>query len=102
MLAEENPGNGWYEVAEDIDGKIFKLVSGAPVVMTEEEKDAYYLSLKTTYSYANLRSERNEITFGKDCSFKSVLFSSSIWRASFVGRELYSVIKDEISSYRIP
>jgi hypothetical protein len=66
MLAEENPGNGWYEVAEDIDGKIFKLVSGAPVVMTEEEKDAYYLSLKTTYSYANLRSERNEMLMRSD------------------------------------
>ena len=66
MLAEENPGNGWYEVAEDIDGKIFKLVSGAPVVMTEEEKDAYYLSLRTTYSYANLRSERNEMLMRSD------------------------------------
>ena len=66
VLAEEKPGNDWYAVPDEIDGKLFKLVSGAPVVMTEEEKDAYYLSLRTTYSYANLRSDRNEMLMRSD------------------------------------
>jgi len=65
-VAEENPGSGWYEAAEDIDGKIFKLVSGAPIAMTEEEKDAYYISLKTDSSYANLRADRNEMLMRSD------------------------------------
>ena len=66
ISAEENPGSGWYEAAEDMDGKIFKLVSGSAVAMTEEEKDQYYLSLRTTYSYANLRAERNEMLMRSD------------------------------------
>lgn len=66
IAAEENPGSGWYEAAEDMDGKIFKLVSGSAVAMTEEEKDSYYLSLRTTYSYANLRTERNELLMRSD------------------------------------
>lgn len=66
ISAEENPGSGWYEAAEDMDGKIFKLVSGSAVAMTEEEKDQYYLSLRTTYSYANLRAERNELLMRSD------------------------------------
>ena len=66
MLADENPGEGWHEVVEDIDGKVFKLVSGNVVAMTSEEKDSYYLSLRTTYSYANLRAERNEMLTRSD------------------------------------
>jgi hypothetical protein len=66
MLADENPGEGWHEVVEDIDGKVFKLVSGNVVAMTSEEKDSYYLSLRTTYSYANLRAERNEMLMRSD------------------------------------
>jgi hypothetical protein len=66
MISEENPGAGWHGVGEDIDGKMFKLVSGAPIAMTDEEKDEYYLSLKTNYSYANLRSERNEMLMRSD------------------------------------
>ena len=49
VLAEEKPGNDWYAVPDEIDGKLFKLVSGAPIAMTEEQKDEYYLSLKTNY-----------------------------------------------------
>jgi hypothetical protein len=45
---------------------MFKLVSGAPIAMTDEEKDEYYLSLKTTYSYANLRADRNEMLMRSD------------------------------------
>ena len=66
VLAEEKPGNDWYAVPDEIDGKLFKLVSGAPIAMTEEQKDEYYLSLKTTYSYANLRSDRNEMLMRSD------------------------------------
>jgi hypothetical protein len=66
VLAEEKPGNDWYAVPDEIDGKLFKLVSGAPIAMTEEQKDEYYLSLKTTYSYVNLRSERNEMLMRSD------------------------------------
>lgn len=66
MLAEENPGEGWYAVSDDIDGKIFKLVSGAPIAMTQEEKDSYYFLLKTNYSYAALRSDRNEMLMRSD------------------------------------
>ena len=66
ILSEENPGAGWHGVGEDIDGKMFKLVSGAPIAMTDEEKDEYYLSLKTTYSYAALRSDRNEMLMRSD------------------------------------
>lgn len=66
VLAEEKPGNDWYAVPDDIDGKMFKLVSGAPIAMNEEQKDEYYLSLKTNYSYANLRSDRNEMLMRSD------------------------------------
>ena len=66
VLAEEKPGNDWYAVPDDIDGKIFKLVSGAPIAMNEEEKGEYYLSLKTNYSYANLRADRNEMLMRSD------------------------------------
>lgn len=66
VLAEEKPGNDWYAVPDDIDGKMFKLVSGAPISMSQEEKDKYYLSLKTNYSYANLRSDRNEMLMRSD------------------------------------
>lgn len=66
VLAEEKPGNDWYAVPDEIEGKLFKLVSGAPIAMTEEQKDEYYLSLKTTYSYANLRSDRNEMLMRSD------------------------------------
>jgi hypothetical protein len=66
VLAEENPGAGWYGVGENVDGKIFKLVSGAPIAMTEEQRDEYYFSLKTTYSYSYLRSERNEMLMRSD------------------------------------
>lgn len=66
MVSEENPGLGWYEVEEEVDGKMFKLVSGTPVAMTQEEKDEYYLSLRTTYSYAALRRDRNEMLMRSD------------------------------------
>lgn len=66
VLAEERPGNDWYAVPDDIDGKMFKLVSGAPIAMNQEEKDEYYLLLKTNYSYANLRSDRNEMLMRSD------------------------------------
>lgn len=66
ILAEENPGEGWHEVVEDIDGKVFKLVSGNVVAMTQEEKDSYYFLLKTNYSYATLRSDRNEMLMRSD------------------------------------
>jgi hypothetical protein len=66
ILSEENPGAGWHGVGENIDGKIFKLVSGAPIAMTQEEKDSYYFLLKTNYSYAALRSDRNEMLMRSD------------------------------------
>lgn len=66
VLAEEKPGNDWYAVPDEIDGKLFKLVSGAPIAMTEEQKDEYYLSLKTDYSYAHLRRDRNEMLMRSD------------------------------------
>jgi len=66
MISEENPGTGWYGVGEEVDGKMFKLVSGAPIAMTDEEKDEYYLSLKTVYSYAALRRDRNEMLMRSD------------------------------------
>lgn len=66
MLSEENPGAGWHGVGENIDGKIFKLVSGAAIAMTDEEKDEYYLLLKTAYSYAALRRDRNEMLMRSD------------------------------------
>ena len=66
VLAEEKPGNDWYAVPDEVDGKLFKLVSGAPIAMTEEQKDEYYLSLKTTYSYAHLRRDRNEMLMRSD------------------------------------
>jgi hypothetical protein len=66
MISEENPGSGWYGVGEEVDGKMFKLVSGAPIAMTDEEKDEYYLSLKTVYSYAALRRDRNEMLMRSD------------------------------------
>ena len=66
MLAEESPGEGWYPVSDDIDGKIFKLVSGSPIAMNQEEKDSYYFLLKTNYSYAHLRSDRNEMLMRSD------------------------------------
>ena len=66
ILSEENPGTGWHGVGEDVDGKIFKLVSGAPIALTEEQKDEYYLSLKTDYSYAHLRRDRNEMLMRSD------------------------------------
>lgn len=66
IVSEENPGTGWHGVGEDIDGKIFKLVSGSPIAMTEEEKNEYYLSLKSVYSYAALRRDRNEMLMRSD------------------------------------
>lgn len=66
VIADENPGEGWYETVEDIDGKIFKLVSGNVVSMNPEEKDSYYFSLKSTSSYAQLRAERNELLMRSD------------------------------------
>lgn len=66
VIADENPGEGWYETVEDIDGKIFKLVSGNVVSMTSEEKDSYYFSLRSTSSYAQLRAERNELLMRSD------------------------------------
>lgn len=66
VLAEEKPGSDWHAVPDDIDGKMFKLVSGAPIAMSQEEKDEYYLSLKTVYSYDALRRDRNEMLMRSD------------------------------------
>jgi hypothetical protein len=66
LLVEEKPGIDWYAIPEDNENKFYKLVSGAPVNMTEEEKDEYYFSLKTAYSYINLRRDRDELLTRSD------------------------------------
>jgi hypothetical protein len=66
LLVEEKPGADWYAIPEDNENKFYKLVSGAAVNMTEEEKDAYYLSLKTDYSYLALRRDRDEMLMRSD------------------------------------
>jgi hypothetical protein len=37
MLVTEDPGDGWYQVGDDIVGKRFKFVDGEVVEMTSEE-----------------------------------------------------------------
>ncbi len=48
MLATEDPGDGWYQVGDDVVGKRFRLVNGEAVEMTSEEieseNDALLLS----------------------------------------------------------
>ena len=66
MLSDENPGEGWHQAGDSIDGKIFKLSSGSAVEMTEEEVESYRLSLRTTSAYSNLRTQRNELLMRSD------------------------------------
>lgn len=40
-LAEESPGDEWYKIPEDIDGKMFILKNGAVFSMSDDEKQAY-------------------------------------------------------------
>ncbi len=66
ILSEENPGEGWYEINEDIDGKIFKLVNGKAVALTEAQKESYIKELQTDSAYSRLRAERNDLLTKSD------------------------------------
>jgi len=66
ILAEEKPEGNWYAIPEDNENKFYKLVSGAAVVMDEEERDSHYLSLKTDYAYLSLRRDRDEMLMRSD------------------------------------
>lgn len=66
ILSEENPGEGWYLLEEDIEGKLFKLVAGKVVALTQAQKDEYEKDLLTSSAYLRLRTERDMLLVQSD------------------------------------
>jgi hypothetical protein len=66
MISDGNPGEGWYLLEEDMDGKLFKLVSGKVVSFTEIQKNTYIKDLQTNTAYSRLRDERNALLVKSD------------------------------------
>jgi hypothetical protein len=66
ILSETNPGEGWYKIEEEIEGKLFKLVNGQVVALTDTQKEAYIQELRTDAAYLTLRRERDELLMKSD------------------------------------
>lgn len=60
IYAEEHPGEGWYPVGEDRDGKFFKLENGMAEVMTSEEFTKYLSDLNIKSIFEIAREKRDK------------------------------------------
>jgi hypothetical protein len=60
IVAEESPGEGWFEWDGEIDGHLFKLVNGEVSPMEQEEKDTYINRLFESSILSATRAERNK------------------------------------------
>lgn len=59
-IFEENPGEGWYKVPLDIDGKLYKLVDGKVSPMTNNQTDKYRENLIYATKMSDARFQRDK------------------------------------------
>jgi hypothetical protein len=65
-LSEESPGEDWYPAGENVDGKYYKLSSGAAIPMTEKELEDYRFNLKRNWVIQDARSKRDRALIESD------------------------------------
>jgi hypothetical protein len=59
-LFESDPGEGWYKVPLDIDGKTYKLVDGKVSPMTKKQSEDYLEKLNYENKMSIARFERDK------------------------------------------
>jgi hypothetical protein len=60
QLFEEDPGQGWYKVPLDIEGKLYKLVDGKVSPMTNNQADKYRENLIYNTTMSDARFQRDK------------------------------------------
>jgi hypothetical protein len=66
MLATEDPGDGWYQVGDDVVGKRFRLVDGEAVEMTSEEIESENDALLLSGVKQRVRDQRAKLLVDSD------------------------------------
>ncbi len=66
MLATEDPGDGWYQVGDDVVGKRFRLVDGEAVEMTSEEIESENDALLLSGAKQKVRDQRAKLLVDSD------------------------------------
>lgn len=59
-LFEEDPGEGWYKVPLEIEGKIYRLIDGKVSPMTKKQLEDYMYKLNYDAKMSFARFERNK------------------------------------------
>jgi hypothetical protein len=65
-LSDEDPGDGWHQLDEDVDGKLFILDSGAVRALTETEHEAKMNQMLTDNTMFFLRLQRDALLAESD------------------------------------
>lgn len=66
IISEEKPGEDWYEIPEDNEGKFYKLVSGKAKAMTEAQLTAHRAELEKDATLSFVRRERSRLLMESD------------------------------------
>jgi len=65
-LTDERPGEHWFPVGDDIEGKFFHLVDGQPVPMNDEERETYMSGLRKNATILEARNKRDRALIESD------------------------------------
>ena len=66
LISEEKPGEDWYEIPEDNEGKFYKLVSGKAKAMTEAQLTTHRSVLEKDSTVSFVRRERSRLLMESD------------------------------------
>ena len=66
LVSEEKPGEDWYEIPEDNEGKFYKLVSGKAKAMTEAQLTTHRSVLEKDSTVSFVRRERSRLLMESD------------------------------------
>lgn len=66
LVSEDKPGDGWYEIPEDNEGKFYKLVSGKAKAFTETQLAAHRAELEKEATVSFVRRERSRLLMESD------------------------------------
>lgn len=65
-LSDERPGEHWFPVGDDVEGKFFHLVNGEAVAMNDEERSTYMAELHKAWVILDGRAKRDRALIESD------------------------------------
>ena len=65
-VTEESPGQDWYVIPSNTDGKFYKLSDGVPVPMTEKELEDYRFNLRKNSIIREVKMRRDRALIESD------------------------------------